>query len=673
MKIANLVGLQIDLPFKNNDAPNFKPDTWPPSNDFPVIVDSFDNVISRYGDTRWDLSPWAGRTLTINFGDGPGKGKKLSTENSSLLRQIVAWWIWGHDAVQTTANLVHKFEAIKPLLFACSNNGISATELSKFPEVIKDVASYYSSRAAKLITYLSALTYAKKELGFVILEKDDLKTLSDLLPNISSIQTAYIPVRIWSYQISRLRECLEDYLTYSKEIEECYNFCLDAYAFNAGGNLSDSFIGNKNYSPFNVSKKRNNNMVYHGEFKIIAKKFGIFKLLERWVLVNDNFRLSSFSSYLTLVSNIGLAYCLNFSLMRVEEGSRLRANCYEIELDSQGDDIHMLRGVTTKTIEDNDARWIVSPTVKIAVDAMSSVAKLRIKAAKDNPFLNLSKEDIDNPLLQSLTHEPWSSRAPKSQQTKLYKKIRSYNDIWTIWPKLFDSKELTITESDMEIANRLTYGLDSSKFFLGNTWPLAWHQLRRTGAVNMLASGMVSEASLQYQLKHANRAMSQYYGKNYYRLKEPLNINVQKYYLKEMYESIVRDFKSLQSDHYISPHGKKRKDQLISKISSKDHNQLIKAAKEGSLNYKQTFLGGCANTGPPCPLGGISNISSCMGFGDEKPCRSVILDKTKLTQILQLKEVLNMQMKGVDIESPSYESLKAQLESVERAINVIKK
>src|SRR5690606_22165119 len=121
-----------------------------------------------------------------------------------------------------------------------------------------------------------------------------------------------------------------------------------------------------------------------------------------------------FSSYLTLVSNVGMAYILNFSLMRGSEGARLRSNCYDIERDQIGQEVHILKGVTSKTIADNDARWIVSPTTEIAITAMKSVAMLRLKAAKENPYLNLTKEDIENPLLQSFPHEPWSARAPQS-------------------------------------------------------------------------------------------------------------------------------------------------------------------------------------------------------------------------------------------------------------------
>ena len=151
MNVAELPGLQIESTIVTSDAENFKPTSWPPSMDFPVITDAEGNVVSRYGDVRWDLSPWAGHTLTIHFGDGPGQGKRISPENASLLRQIVAWWLWGTAAMRSARSLVFRFESIKPLFVACTDNGVLASELYKFPKVIKDVANYYSARGNRLI------------------------------------------------------------------------------------------------------------------------------------------------------------------------------------------------------------------------------------------------------------------------------------------------------------------------------------------------------------------------------------------------------------------------------------------------------------------------------------------------------------------------------------------
>lgn len=675
MNQVSIPGLQIQSPLITPESENFNPITWPPTADFPVVINGNGNVLSRYGDIRWDLSPWAGHTLTIYFGDGPGQGKKVSPQNAVFLRQIVAWWLWGESTVRSAKALVFKFETIKPLFVACTEAGILVTELYRHPDVIESICNYYKKRSHRLIESLHSLLIIADRLGFKILDEDGIRLLSSFFTQEESTQTAYIPPRIWGYQVSRLRECLDDFLVHSEKVEECYNFCLNAYIQNADGDLSKAFKGLGVDSPFRSSRrqgKRKSGKVFYGSFLNIAEKFGISNLLDRWVLFNESSGIRALSTYLMLISNVGLAYLLNFSLMRVEEGARLRADCYEIEPDQLGNDIHIIKGITTKTVEDLDARWIVSSTAEVAVRAMKVVTMMRLNAAKYNPRLQLSEEDIKNPLLQSLPHEPWSSKTPLDLSDKKYKKIRSYDEISkSLWPKLFDNDQLKITEADLEMANRMTFGLDPEKFRIGKIWPLAWHQLRRTGAVNMLASGLVTEASLQYQLKHASRAMSQYYGKNYYRLKEPLNNEARTYYLREMYQSMVREFKALQSDNYISPHGEKRKQQILFEISEKDHDQLLKAAKDGRISYRKTFLGGCANIGTPCPLGGISNISSCMGFNDNSPCPSVLLDKTKLPIINRLKDLLTLQIHETASDSPFFKSLQAQLESAERAIHVI--
>ncbi len=70
-------------------------------------------------------------------------------------------------------------------------------------------------------------------------------------------------------------------------------------------------------------------------------------------------------------------------------------------------------------------------------------------------------------------------------------------------------------------------------------------------------------------------------------------------------------------------------------------------------------------------VGGISNISSCMGFNDNSPCPSVLLDKTKLPIIKRLKDLLTLQIHETASDSPFFKSLQVQLESAERAIHVI--
>lgn len=668
MTTPKLPGLSVLGVHINTDMPNFRPNTWPPEDDFPVVIDSEGKVVSRYGDIRWDFSSWHGSVLKIYFGDGPGNGHKVSKENANLLRLVTAWWIWGPGVPVQARTIVSRFETIKPFFVICSNHNICVSELSKYPEVIKEIATKGKFSHLHLLTYLHDISFNAKKLGFNILDEEGMKIFNKYLNINEPTQTAYIPPRIWSYQLTRLKECLDSYLQNKEKLERFFIYCLLAYEPSHSIIKKDSF--KKLTKEFDLVEKFEKGIKStRMSIKDVAIKFGVYCILEKWVITNNKCTLETLSNYLNLINFCGTAYIANFSLMRISECSRLRIDCLQSEVDETGGEIWLIKGLTTKTIQDKEASWIVPSTVKDAIDAMRHITELRLTAAKHNSQLTLNKKFLANPTLQCHAYEAW--RVHHLNVDVEYITPRTYQEVCKKYPKLFNQQTMTITKEDLDIARRLTANLNPELYNVGKIWPLSWHQLRRTGAVNMLASGLVSEFSLQYQLKHASLAMSRYYGQNYYKLKAPLNSEARGLYLKEMYETITREFRELQSENYISPHGNKRKEQVLSEITEKDHKQLINAAKKGKISYRETFLGGCANQGPPCPYGGISNITSCMGFDDKSACNAVILDKSKLPVINKLKDSLQIQLTNADDQSPLHQSLKAQIESAERAINVI--
>ncbi len=667
----HLVGLQIRPKDSTLTTSYFTPPCWPPPRDFPVVRDAEGNIISRYGDSVWILTPWTGYKSSINFGDGVTRGARLSRENADLLRLLAAWWLWGPRGCRTATTLSKKFDCIKPVFVACTKAGILASELYKFPKVVADIGSRLSpSTGSHVLTMLTDLLAASEYTGFTILDEAGIVHLSSFVKERQSTQTAYIPPRIWSYQVKRLKECLDDFMQHREQVEDCYRFCLASYADSFDGGLKHSFRPKiPNRGPFTKSSSRPERLPYHGSFRLTARHFGLEDLFDRWVNTSGASGVRCLASYMSLISNVGIIYTLNFSLMRIDEASKLRTNSYSVERDSLGDDLHYLRSETSKTLSDRDAYWIVSPTVRVAIEAMSVVSRLRIEAAKFDSGVVLTKDDVENPLLRAWAYEPWAA-GPRAKAS--VKRSVDYRAVVKAWPKLFDQKALRITSDDLEAARLITFNLDVEKFALGKVWPLAYHQLRRTGAVNMLGSGLVSDSSLQYQLKHASRAMSRYYGQNYHRLGKTFDDETRGIYLKEMYQMIVREFSELRSDRHVSPHGQKRKDQLLSPITAKDHLRLLKDAKEGRISYRENFLGGCAKQGVPCEFGGISNISMCMGFGSKKPCEDIFLDRSKLPKMVALHDLAVKHQETAERDSPLWSSLQAQRDSLSRAIDLLK-
>lgn len=661
-----LPGLQIDSPLATPGGANFRPPAWPPPPDFPVVIDSRGVVVSVYGDAVWNLAPWLGKTCSVPFGDG-GRGDPVSRENADLLRQIAGWWLWGPRPVQSPVTLKGRVAQLRQLAAVCSDQGILISELARFPNVIDAVAARTRSSDYLLMIGLLHRVLAHREaLGFMILDEDGIRRLASKIPEHNRVQTAYIPPRIWTYQLTRLRKFLDDYLSHKDQVSACFAFCQEAYHDNAGSWVSLFTKGlDRSHRPFGTCP-RGPSRYFRGPFCDVAKRFGIDDLIRRWV--SDDPSISGLTELLNTVREAGMAYALSFSLMRVDEGAQLRAGCYSIERDALNQDVHMISCVTSKTQQDSDARWICSPSVSIAIEAMSHVAQLRLSAAQHNPLRHLSAQDRAHPRLWSLGEEPWSKGTESKGERGC---VPALARIVARRSKLFDTEELRITQADLDIARTMTFGLDPKKFAVGKVWPFAWHQLRRTGVCNMLASGLVSENSLRYQLKHLTIVMTRYYGQNYFQLKGDLADEARGYFLKEMYEAVARGFAELTGDQYISPHGEKRKHQILHPITERDHKGLVQDAKSGKVTYRETLLGGCTQV--TCIYGGVTNISACMGTTCEskKPCEHLIINKDRRSTLVKLITEFDRQLGQASSDSPPRQSLVRNLDAAREAINVI--
>ncbi|ANC05415.1 hypothetical protein AB688_03030 [Pseudomonas putida] len=428
-------------------------------------------------------------------------------------------------------------------------------------------------------------------------------------------------------------------------------------------------------SPFSVrSHQATEKLEFDGKFPSIARRYGIDGLLQKWILQPDqsiasvDYSISALSSYFTMVGKVGTAYILNFSMMRIDEAWALRTNCLEVETDEKLGKIYTLRGVTTKTVEDDDARWITSPSTKLAVDAMRYIARLRVVCAEANPRVPTTLEDIQSHHLVLRSYEPWANAKNTDTPLHIRPMYPSYQAVIDSYPNLFDPKHLKITESDLITARLVTTTLDDEAFKVGELWPLAWHQLRRTGAVNMLASGLVSDASVQYQLKHATRAMSLYYGQGRSQLK--VNSDACTHYVRTMYEILSKEIALLFSERFVSPYGDDRKAEILRLVDASDMKKLSKSAKLGQVSWRQTMLGGCTKRGP-CEYGGVDNIIRCGGGDHLRPCADALFDRDRKQNIQQLAEQIKSRLLDAPIDSPYRDSLLAQQRAVENALNVI--
>ncbi|MFH4175925.1 hypothetical protein WAJ79_23550, partial [Acinetobacter baumannii] len=70
-------------------------------------------------------------------------------------------------------------------------------------------------------------------------------------------------------------------------------------------------------------------------------------------------------------------------------------------------------------------------------------------------------------------------------------------------------------------------------------------------------------------------------------------------------------------------------------------------------------MGACTKSGDPCPYGGITNITMCMGTNDGLACDSVMLDKNKLNLMYELEDFYQKKMDNYPYDSiPAKSTLK---------------
>jgi hypothetical protein len=663
---TNHLGLHIENSIVHPSAGNFRPPSWPPPLDWAPILDADGKPVCLYKDSIWPLDVWAGKPLKMNFGDGKTRGVRIDPANAELLRQCTVWFMYGSRGCRTAGTLQFKFNAIKHLFAFCSQEGISGGDLMRFPAVIDKLAARLApSSFSRTLTCLHDLWDASEEIGFCLLNQEGLTRLAKLQPTHEKEQTPYIPPRIWAYQLMRLRECLEDYNKHRQHIEDCFKFCLEAYASNFGSlRAAVHSRSDTNKIPFQ-NKRSIPSRTYYGPFKLTADRFCITDLLERWTGAFTNEKgerqITKLSHYLDLVSKAGLAYLLNFSLMRIEEAYSMRSDCLVIEHDKKYGDLHLLVGETTKTDLDSDARWPVSKSAPIAINAMKHVAALRMLCARERGDLGITKEDECNPFLISYHYEPWGRGKNKPYSTR--PKAGDYQDVVSRYPHLLDRKKITITTEDLRLARLITPTLNHEIFKLGQPWPLAWHQLRRSGAVNMQQSELVSDSSLQLQLKHQTLAMTLYYGRNHSRL--ALNEETRTLYLNAMYTEQARALSAILGPNFISPLGEERKTAIVNFIREKDAIALTKAVRSGEVSARTIRVGFCFNA-RPCPYGGIESITHCLGGQDDKGCPDLLMGVTRYADIQRYENAVDAQLSVVHPESPRFGALQAEKRSIEK-------
>ena len=215
-----------------------------------------------------------------------------------------------------------------------------------------------------------------------------------------------------------------------------------------------------------------------------------------------------------------------------------------------------------------------------------------------------------------------------------------------------------------------------SDIVVGRTWPLSTHQCRRSLAVYMARSGMVSIGALQLQFKHLMSAMTSYYRKNSIFAKNfIMNDENDDFHRNQILfmntieqEQRVSQFLDYENDvienqaNLWGGEGTRIRRAFIKGtplVITTDRKRTQKRFVQGEMAYKQGPVGGCTNLGS-CEKLSISNPMPCFG------CSKSVLDSVNSVQKgKQALEILYKTRDKYEPDSLHYHQTQADIELLE--------
>jgi hypothetical protein len=645
------------------ESPLYRPPSFPPPDDWVVSVDREGAALSLYGDDFWDYRAFE-RSATFNFGKD-----NMSAKNKLLVKQIIHLMIYHHRLFPgRIQSCTGAFSWLVTIAKVCDSKGVLMSSISRFPAIHQELADALQCDSYQIIvSFLHRLRLYADILGFEIFDVKGMAFLVSQQGVRDPIQTPYIPPRIWTYQVNRLSECLDDFLEHQEALEKAFARVAEAYKQNASA-LPDLPNLHSPFHDYGCSKSVRT--LIPGGFGVFLVEYGLSDVLDKWMgQPNEKLRLSRLTAYLNMVREASIFYILNFSLQRINEGASLRSDCLLIEHDDRLGDVNMVTGETTKTDPDSDARWVVPASVKRAVDVASSIARLRLQhfpSTKGAPV-----GDDSAPLMLAPT-EPWTDSGNyRNSKDELVSQIR-FGPFLSRFPKFLDSDVLTVTEEDWKIAVSMTPNITSKPGFgIGLPWRFTAHQLRRTTAVNMFASNMVSDSSLQWLMKHLIPKMTLFYGRNYTNLR--LDSNAETVVIIESYKAIYRQLVSVVEDSIgnVRPHSREMIPiSVVNLVDADEEAKLTKLIKKGDVGCRRTLAGLCMKGGA-CEYGGIESIAQCAGADGGGICADAIFKRDNEAGLIRLKAAYEKEIETLSPDMPRFGALKKEIYAIEVYINVI--
>jgi integrase len=603
--------------------------TLKPSRDLVVTITKDGKALSLFKDDIWDYSATSLLVKKLSFRakiekimavEGCTSTSKENIDNGiEFLKILTLHWVTAVGGCSVT-KLNGDVNAISFLIRYCLDRCIRVRNIFSIPEGIDFLVSRASTdfttglflgKIQRIVDTAAVLSKNMfwEELKPSVEFQNRLKRAIKKFPESNdSIQTFLIPSEIYQSVLKKTIEDLDRFLEHEQTIK---------YVFSMRALVKDEVLRNgKTLLTNSMEKSPNSNLTYQwGKFLHGNKKISkaLLKLSDAGISKNETW--GGLVDTLTCWQYQCAILISAFTGMRRSELLAIPLNGLKI-LNTDNGSIPVVWSTTTKLEANGSPRftkWVTSSAVEAAFKVAKIITEGALKWTGDSRETDASEQET--PLFFSIEYGKQGIPHPLFRfTTASFSGARMNKKIY--------KEELKISELDVAEISRFMYGDKvPNKISLGKTWPLTFHQFRRSMAVYAAASGLVAYPVLKAQLKHISMLMTVYYADSNSRV---INILGNRKDIKALRSewidakaSVEADnlYKLLESDQPLAGvAGKKlRLHQAKGDIPKYFENRRStkQAVKEGKIRYRPTLVGGCISIAP-CNKGAGVLASACI-------------------------------------------------------------
>ncbi|WP_447830348.1 hypothetical protein [Aeromonas salmonicida] len=574
-------------------------------------------ITATFGKNVWNCLPFSRRKQKNNLSfEEFNSTPKLQRE----MKLLCFGWLFNKDPKKRSAlaftSIETKLVSIKiAYRFLAKNNHCSLADLSnldvwtKFEKYL--IASTYKQKTLeKMFSALNAVTeYTTWHKLGLSLAPFKVTVESKRFSSKESQQTLVIPQRLCDAIYGKAIELLEEAYPHRQLIADIEKSLQDNY-------IAGAFTLNEKIKSGAIFKFMNldGSVTRHGYSSAIAqnqpqKTIHIIAPLINKIASIKLKNANDFDRYLGLLTNASYIICGGFSGMRDSELNMLTPESYYKET-FDGRDYHMLQSHTFK-LGEKRATWVTVESSKLAIELMATLTKHWRKT------VNYPDKKYENSL--------WLNQQHRSKAPTL---ISGWVPRLKHFCKYFDFAVNVSDYQECLESNPKSLTLVKENVKIGQPWPLAPHQFRRTLAFYCIQNRFGTLVALKQQFKHLYLAMTEWYtngGKLASLRALTLDESVRKALNDINAETTANKiFNQWNSDETLSgTHGKtimKMRGDVPTIYGSWD--LIYKAVKEGKLTLHGSMHSYC-KSGYDCDMDGVVTPQFCVDCGSG----SSIIDK----------------------------------------------